>query len=244
MKGFRARQNFNAYDPSNSFDPRLAGNFNNAAGDSGSAGSTVQSAKPGQKMQVNLTLTNPAANFLTIELFNYLNSFTRVQQPGYVNPALPNYAYVPLSSYQGIQRLIATTDGTVGFSNTGSLEVRGLPANPVATVGCSEIAYASFFAASGITPFSVLGLRVTYTTDSQIDNNITYIKKSYAGGVVENPISPRSFFQPSQFQDLIVDVAASFDIGIDTGIKYVLNSGETVKFALFINMWTSQTLIM
>lgn len=251
MRGFqtfRAKQNFGNYDPNvNNFDPAMAGrgNYNNA--DSGTAGSGIAAAKPGQKMQVNLTFVNAAAVPLTFEVFYFLNSFLRVLNPAYVPATNANYKYIPQDSYEGIQGVAAGTDGTVGFNSRGSLVIRGRGAtggpDPVATLGCGEIAYASFFAASGITPFSVTGIRMTVTTDSQIDNQVVYIKKSYSGGQVENPISPRSFFQPNQFQDFIVDIAAAFDIGIDTGLRYIVNNGETVKFALFINMWTNQTLI-
>lgn len=243
---FKTKQNFGTFDP-NTFDPALAGKYNNADSGAGQPGSSTAAARPGQKMQVNLTFVNAAAVPLTFEVFYFLNSFTRVLNPAYVPVGNANYKYIPQCGYEGIKAIAAGTDGTVGFDSQGTLVIRGRGAtggpDPIATLGCGEIAYASFFAASGITPFSVTGIRMTTTTDSQIDNQITYCKKSYSGGQVENPISPRSFFQPNQFQDFIVDVAAAFDIGIDTGLRYVVNNGNTVKFALFINMWTNQTLI-
>ena len=241
MRGFRAQTNFNNFDPNN-FDPMLAGKFNNASGN-GAAGSSVQEARPGQKMQVNLTLTNNAAVDLTFELFSFLDSYTRRLKPEYVPPTATQYAYKPLTSREGI--IAASTGGTVGFNQLGTLEIRGTNAtpDPIGTIGCGEIAYASFFEASGITPFSVTGIRYTVTVDAQYDKVITYFTKSYSGGEKQNPISPRSFFRPNQFQPLTTDITASFDIGIDTGLRLVVLAGQTVKFALFINMWTNQTLI-
>lgn len=242
-QGMRATTNFNSFDPNN-FDPMLAGKFNNATGDGADAGSSVASARPGQKMQVNLSLINNAAVELTFELFSFLDSYTRRLKQEYQTG---NYLYIPLTSREGILATAGpgATGKTVGFNQLGTLEIRGddtVP-NPIGTIGCGEIAYASFFEASGITPFSVTGIRYTVTTDNQIDNNIVYFSKSYSGGEKQNPISPRSFFRPNQFQPLTLDLTVAFDIGIDTGLRVKLLASEQVKFALFINMWTNQTLI-
>lgn len=226
------------WDPrqgSSGFDPRVSAKFNNA--DGGGAASTLAQAKPGQKMQVNITLTNNTAQLITFELWYWLNSFMRVQNPQY---AVGNYTYIPQDSYEGIKAIAAATDQTVGRDKAGNVVIRGLLADPVATIACKEIAYGSFFEASSITPFSVAWIRMTVTTDPQIDNVINWIKKSYSGGVVTNPISPRSFFQPNQFQPKTVDILASFDIKNDTGLTTQLLAAEKVSYALFINIWTEQ----
>jgi len=242
---FRNLQNtsFDSFDPSlmNSFDPALAGKYNNANGSD--AGSTTTAAKPGQKMQLNITLNNPSAVTLTFELFNYLKSYIRVLNTTYVNTT---YLYIPLLSYEGLFRFKQATDhgGTIGFNAAGDLEIRGDTAvpDPTATIGCGEIPYAGLFEASAVTPFIVSFIRFTCLTDEQIDQNIVWFQNSYSGGVIENRISPRAYFKPNQFQSFTIDITVQFSIGIDKGLRTQLLAGENVRLAFFIQMWTDQTL--
>lgn len=246
---FKAYQKaaFKSFDPNmgSSFDPTLMNKFNGADGNTGgSPGTTTQGAKPGQKMQVNLTLENAAASALTFELWYYLNSMLRVLNPAFVSG---NYKYIPQNSYEGIRALAAGTDGTVGANQIGDVVIRGLgptpgPADPVATISCNEIAYASFFEASSILPFIVSWFRYGVTTSAQIKNNITWKVKTFSGGILQNTISPNSYFDPNQFQDFTLDILTSFDISTDRGLELKVNAGETVTLALFIQYWTAQTL--
>lgn len=239
----------NTYDP-DAYDPSVGKRFNNADGDDygGNAGYATTIAKPGQKMQVNLTLNNPTASKITFELFNYLDSYTRTRKASYV-PTNTAYAYYPLSSFEGISRVSTGESGVVGFDYQGNLIITGAGVpdsdggDPWATIACGEIAYASFFEASGIIPFQVAWFRMTVTTDAQINQNIVYLKKSYSGGVSENPVSPRSYFRPNQFQDKTIDITVNFPIGIDTGLRTILLPSETVQYALFIQVWTGQTVL-
>ncbi len=237
------RAGFNSFDPQvgqgNSWDPQLAGKWNGADG-TGAAGQTVVAAKPGQKMQISLTLANPSAGLLNFELFNYLNSMTRVRNTAYVVGA---YAYIPLISFEGFAAQIAGTDGCVGFNQAGDLEIHAAAAAVKGSIGCSEIAYVGLFEASHVIPFNINYFRYTVTTDAQIDKTITYFQKSFSGGVQQNVINPRSFFLPNQFQAKVLDVNVEFAIGQDTGLLVQLLAGETVKLALFINAWGTQALI-
>lgn len=240
MKSYYKAKAFSTYDPNNGYDPTLVHKFNNANGNSaGAAGSSTQAAKPGQKMQINIKVFNNTARELTVELWNYLNSMLRVQNLAFISG---NYSYIPQDSYEGIKAIGAGTDQTVGADKAGNVVVRGLLADPVMTVSCKEIAYASFFQASGITAFDVAWFRYTVTTNNQIDNIINWIQKSMAGGEKKNPISPRSYFDPNQFQPLTIDILTQFNIGIDKGLQVSILSGETITFALFIQNWTLQTL--
>src|SRR5690349_19603700 len=98
------------------FDP------NNYEGDGSAEVLQLASAKPGQKLQINLTLDNPTAVDLTFELFSYLDSCVRRRKAEY---ATGNWAYIPLLSHQGIAAVIATTDGTIGFDRDGNLAIHG-----------------------------------------------------------------------------------------------------------------------
>lgn len=233
------RPNFSSWDPSlggNNYDPGVG---NNASG-GGQSGQTIMGSKPGQDMQISLTLNNASAGLLTFELFNYLQSFTRVQNLTY---AIGNYLYIPLLTYEGIAAIIATTDGTVGFNKAGDLEIHGIPANPKGTIGCSESPYASLFAATSSIPFNIKFFRYTVTTDGQIDKPILYFQKSFSGGITQNPINPRSYFLPNQFQGKVLDVNVAFAIGQDSGFSVQLLAAEIVKMALFIDAWATQALV-
>lgn len=232
---------FDNFDPSvNSFDPSV---MNNATGDGSSPASIVQPTKVGQKMQFNITLNNPTAQVLTFELFNYLNSFVRIQNATY---AVATYLYVPFLTYEGLTLFKAATDhgGTVGFDAVGNLEIRGDTslAQPSGTISCKEIGYSGLFEASGITPFTVDFLRFTCLTNLQIDEPITWFKKSYSGGVVQNVINPRAYFKPNQFQNFVIDITVSFNIGIDMGLSTILLAGENVRLAFFVTFYSKQQL--
>jgi hypothetical protein len=230
---------FDNFDPSlNQFDPSMT---NNATG--GAAGSSVVPAKVGQKMQFNVVLNNPTVQTLTFELFNYLNSYLRVLNTTYVKGT---YLYIPFLTYEGLFRFKQAVDngGTVGFNDLGAVEIRGdtAAADPTATIQCKEIAYSGLFEASAVTPFKVDFMRFTCLTDPQIDENITWFQKSYSGGVQQNPISPRAYFKPNQFQNFTIDITVSFTIGIDKGLRTDLLPSENVRLAFFVTMWTDQTL--
>lgn len=230
---------FDNFDPGISyFDPSvMKAGANNATGDQ--AGSSTVAASPGQKMQVNLTLTNAAAVVLTFELFNYLNSYTRILNSTY---ATGNYQYIPLLTIEGLTEFAAATKRIVGFSDSGDLHIRGSAAvpDPTATIGCGEIGYSAFFEASNTTPFVVSFIRYTCETSQQIDKQITWFKKTFSGGELTNKISPRAYFKPTQFQSFIIDITVNFSIGYDSGLRTQLIAGEVVTLSLFINMWTEQ----
>lgn len=249
MYGIKNNPNaaFDTYDPSlgNGFDPSLANKWNSANGNSGAPASVQVAARPGQKMQINIVMNNPTAQVLTFELFYYLNSAIRTQNLSY---QVATYLYIPLLSYEGLAAAAAgggNHGGTIGFDKNGTLIIQGdkVVPDPNATIACKEISYNGFFNASATLPFTITFIRMTCVTDPQIDETINYIKKSFSGGVISNPVSPRSFFKPSQFQSFIIDITVSFDIGIDTGLATLLLAGENVRYALFINLWTNQTLM-
>lgn len=228
----------NNYDP-NYYDPSVARGYNNA---DGSSGSTTVAAKPGQKMQVNVTMqNNSATKDLTVELFNWMTSATKVLNTTYV---AGNYKYIPLLTYEGLAANTGGHGGTIGFDQLGNMIIQGDPTVPDAslTVGCGETPYRSFFEASSIIPFQVAFIRMTCVTDAQIDQQITWFQKTFAGGVTTNKISPRAYFKPNQFQNLTIDITALFPVGIDAGIYTLVLKGENLRHSYFINYWTSQNI--
>jgi len=227
------------FDPS-TFDPNAAKGYNNADGDSGTQ--TIQ-AKPGQKMQVNVTMQNGNnARALTVELFNWMTSATKVLNPTYVSG---NYKYIPLLTYEGLAANAAGTGGTIGFDQLGNLEIHGndtVGPDPLLTVGCGETPYRSFFEASAIIPFAVAFIRMTCVTDAQIDNQITWFQRTFSGAETTNKVSPRAYFKPNQFQNLTIDITIQFPVGIDAGIRVLVNPSENLRHSYFINYWTQQNI--
>lgn len=241
---------YNGFDPAligkrrSNWDPSVGNRYNNASGSStgpasqGSAGNVVAAAQ-GQKMQTNVSINNLTALALKVELFNWLTSFTRVLNPVY---AQGNYTMIPLLTFEGITAAAAGNGGTVGFSDSGNLQIHGNDhtPDPLCTIGCQEVAYSSFFEASSIAPFQVAYFRYTVKTDAQIDNIITWFQKTFSGGLQQNVISPRAYFKPTQFQDFVIDITVAFTVGIDSGLFLTVNTTENPRLSLFIEMWTVQ----
>lgn len=238
MNGLRVK---NTYDPDH-FDPS---GFNNADGSGGSATTIVQ-AKPGQKMQINLAMINNSVTAgipqggsqagLIFELWNWMTSMLKVQNPNYING---NYTYIPLDSFEGIAAA-PNYDGIVGFDKTGSVQIKGSHVGPeiAGTISCSTTPYRGFFESASMIPFMVNFIRMTFKTDAQYDNQVTWFQRTFAGKITSNNIAPRSFFKPNQFQPLTVDVTIGFPVGIDSGLSVAVNNGENVRYALFIDYWT------
>jgi hypothetical protein len=231
---------FDSFDPDiNSFDPSIARTVNNATGTTGTSPSAVSAAKPGQKMQINLTITNATAAQMTAELFQWLDSVTFRLKPELV---VGNYLMIPESSHEGLRRVVANTGGVVGWDQNGNLCYRGNDAtpDPLFTVGCSEVSYRSLFQASSILPFNISFIRENVSANAQIDNKITWFRKTIGGGFVQNVVSPRAYFRPNQFQSLTIDIPVALSIQVDAGIQIPVIAGGTVTLALFIDFWTYQ----
>jgi hypothetical protein len=203
------------------------------------AATRVRQARPGQKLQLNITIANPTAVQLTVELFSALDSVTTRLKPELVSGA---YLMHPALSLEGIARIAAGTFGVVGFNEAGNLQIRGGAADPSCTVGCGEYPYVSLFESTKVLPFNTAYLRMTVDTEAQIDNNITHFSRTFGGGIKENTISPRAYFKPNQFQTKTIDILAPFSIDGEKGLRIPVNAGENVRFAFFIQRWAKNTL--
>lgn len=218
------------YDPE-MYDPE------NASGEQAAPGATaIRQARPGQKLQLNISISNPTAVQLLVELFSALDSVTTRKKAEFANGA---YAYVPALSFEG---LALAGVGCVGYNQAGNLEIKGGGADPVATVGCGEYPYNSLVESTKVLPFNVAYLRYTVDNDAQIDNNITHFTRTFGGGQKQNTISPRAYFKPNQFQAKTIDILAPFPIDGEKGLQIPVNAGENVRMAFFIQRWSRNTL--
>lgn len=229
--------NFSNYDP-DAYDPDL---FEGVTSDlatgkpavAAPVGATVTNvARPGQKLQLNITVNNPTSQQLLVELFSAFDSVTTRKKPEY---ARAPYNYVPFLSFEG---MALAGVGCVGFDQNGSLAVKGASTDPVMTVGCAEYPYVSLVDSTKTLPFNIAFLRYTVTTDAQIDNNIFWFQNTFAGGRKQNTISPRAYFKPNQFQGKTIDILAPFNIDGEKGLQIPVNAGENIRLAFFIQRWT------
>lgn len=232
---------FDTFDPDNFDNDNVVSDLYDpdyATGESPGAASSslVKSARPGKKMQINVSITNATAAVIKTELFSALDSWTTRLKPELV---VAPYNMVPALSLEGIAALIAAPTGgnVVGFNQAGNLEVRGNVGSPKLTIGCGEYPYNSLFESTKSQPFYTSYIRYTVSTDSQIDNNIDHFTRTFAGGVRSNPVSPRAYFKPNQFQNKTIDIQAPFNIDGECGLSIPVNAGENIRIAFFIQRW-------
>lgn len=197
----------------------------------------------------DLTMVNSTASAKGFELFNFLRSFTKKRRTDLTGIATP-FFYIPSNSIEGMSLMAGGGDGTVGFNQDGDLVILGgtavaavTPANLVqgadgrVQVSCNQFPYQGLFESSANVPFRISRIRATYTTAAQIDREITLARRSFLGGISQNAVNPRTFFKPEQFQALIVDIPINWNIDAESGIEYVLEAGETVKWNVIIEQY-------
>jgi hypothetical protein len=232
MRGNAANfDNFGGNTYSDQYDPSMDGYDPDNANGPMDTTTNVRVARPGQKLQLNISVSNATAKDLLVELFSALDSVATRLKAEYVNAP---YNYVPSLSFEG---LALAGVGCVGYNQAGNLEIRGGALDPKCTVGCGEYPYNSLVESTKVLPFDTAFLRYTVDTDAQIDNNITHFQKTFGGGVKENTISPRAYFKPNQFQAKTIDILAPFTIDGEKGLRIPVNAGENIRLALFIQRW-------
>jgi hypothetical protein len=229
---------FNSYDPDyfdneevrmDRYDPDYADAP--ASTSQGGAATNINAARPGQKMNINITINNPTAVKIKFELFSAFASWADVLRADLVTGA---FTMIPQLSTQGLGTVGV---GTVGYDQDGVLNVYGA-APPSATIGCGEYPYISLVRSSAVLPFRVTFGRIAVLTTPQLNNQLVHFTKTMAGGYKQNQINVRAYKKPTQFQNLEVDILAPFVIDGEKGLLYALESLEQVQLSLFINRWT------
>lgn len=225
-----------------SFDP----DFYDPAADS--YDQPQKAPRKASKAYFDLVMTNPEAGVKTVELFNFLRSFTRMQRADFIG-ANVLYGYQPLATREGIEALINnvvpvgnrtpanesnTSDaGFVGFDKSGSLIITPSGVYNTGTilkVSCSQFPYSGLLESSNRYPFVITRIRMTTTTDAQISNPIVLFRNNFLGSKSQNEVNPRNFFNPNQFQTKIIDIPVDFKVHANSGMLYNLNGGETVQW--------------
>jgi len=189
----------------------------------------VQRKVTRQRANFDLVMVNASAEALTFELFNELKTFVENQNLSIITSA--TVTYIPESSREG---LAAAGVGIVGYTKAGKLLATGALAATALTVDCPQYTYRGLMKSSGRRPFRIVGIRMTVQNDAQIDNEITHFTSNFLGAKSQNTLTPRTFFNPNQFQGKIVDIGCDFPIDDQKGLLYKLNAGETVKWNVLI----------
>lgn len=220
----------NANVISDTFDP------DNIEGATNGSATTIREARVGSKMQVSLSITNSTLVEIQTELFSALDSWVTRLKPELVVGA---YAMIPALSLEGIAALIAapTGGGVVGFNAAGNLEVRAGVGAAKLIVGCSNYPYNSLHESTKTLPFYTSSIRMTVSTDPQIDQDVIHFTRTFGGAKRENRISPRAYFRPDQQQNKIIDIPAPFTIDSESGLSINTLPGEQLRLAMFIQRW-------
>lgn len=240
MRNSVRRAAYDGYDPdyfdkdtesTNFYDPDYADA-------PGGGTTTVRQARPGQKLQINLTLNNPGASKITFDLFNAFLQTTEIYKPELV---VASYTRIPGSSVEGITAIAAGGNGVDVYNQNGELEIRGT-AVPTATIGCSEYPYRSLIDTTKVLGFKIVVIRVSVATQAQFNNNIDYVLRTYGGADVRNTINVRSYKRLINPAQLDIDVKAGVTVTGESGLQYALEAGEAVQLGLYINKWAKPVL--
>jgi hypothetical protein len=228
IKLFRDGMFYEVQQAANSYDDSANMNFDDQA-QSFAGKNPNQPERILQKANFDLTMVNASAEVLTFELFNRLRTFIENRNTALVTSA--TVTYIPQTSFEG---LAAAGVGVVGFTQNGLLRATGAAAATALTVDCPQYTYRGLLLSSGQRPFRIVGIRMTVQNDAQIDNELIHFTANFLGATNRNTISPRTFFNPQQFQTKIVDISCDLPIDDQKGLIYKLNAGETVKFNVLI----------
>lgn len=222
---------FNSFmdEDTNNFDPNLF-DPDNAAG----AGKMVNApkAKPMSAIaQFTIKIVNALGVDTKIELFNFLRSVAFAA----------NSDVSALNPWTAVSVAAANTHSLIYFQQDGSLifeDAAGLKL----TISCNQVPYISLFYATAFFPIRVERMLMSFTLDSSLDQDIKHTTNTFLGGKKTNPITPRTFFDPTQFQSKLVNIRAPYDLDIEKGLQLTVLSTETLSFNLYLRKYVKPSL--
>lgn len=173
--------------------------------------------------QINLKIINAGAGDVKVELFNSIRSISK----------MTNLGVSPFLAFSPADRNAANLNSRIYFNDAGDLIFQD-SAGALTTISCREIPYRALVESTMSSPFMVAKMRVAYSNDSQIDQNFAFTQNSFMGKKKEDSINPRSFFDPKQNQNLIVDVKQSFRVDRESGLIYTVEAGQNIRATLYI----------
>lgn len=247
------RAAFSNFDPQQSmaFDPEA--NFDGADGYTRKPAGSIVKTSPARgvaqrtpEAQFDVTISNGGTAALNCELFNAQNTIAEFQNLSDYPTVLPGLSGVAVTigatPYIVYGEPSATSLNRVAYWNYNGDLVLGANApdstNGNVVISCKQIPYRSLVKYSERGSFRISKMRMKFTTSAQINNDISWRKKTFLGSTESNTISVASYFRPDQFQSLLVDVPVSLSIDAEKGLFYRINGNETVLISMFIGNYT------
>ncbi len=250
----RALENssFNNFDP-NAFTDYDPEGFEQYDGTKKPVNKILQGKVGKLQAQFDIIITSTCTTASTrVELFNGFRS-----QSGAYNPQvsllkpIDNDDLVAAINAAGAGGVIAGTfikDNKIYFDFNGTLNyVDTANGNGLVTIACRQVPYLALLKSSMVQPFMCEKLRMTVTSDAQIDNELVHITNSFLGSQKRNSVSPRSFFRPDQFQGLIIDIPTRFKIDGEKGLEYTINNkalaaSQIVTLNMFLSRYVKSSI--
>lgn len=199
--------------------------------------------------QVDILLTNTITSASTVDpggitrfdIFNYNRSGGLIGNTQYSARIVSGLSFEEFAtgSNPGIfatsasapvaAQVAAAKENKIMWDNLGNLYYTGKSTGTGTNteqlvVSCRQLPYRALLNSSSVAPFLVSKMRLSVpdTTNGklQINQDFTHVTNTFLGATKENPISPRAFFNPNQFQTNIVDIKAAYAIDAERGLKY------------------------
>jgi hypothetical protein len=243
---------FDSYDP-NAFNEYTAmGDYSDATGTMGS----VRAPKNGFRAlggvgQVDILLTNTITSATVVDtggitkfdLFNFNRSGGLIGNSSFSSRIASGVEWEEYSAtapgiFTGTitaAQIATAKENKIIWGSDGSLYYSGktttAPNCEYLQVSCRQLPYRALLNSSSVAPFMVSKMRLTVpnTTNGllQINQDFAHITNTFLGAQKVNPISPRAFFNPQQFQTNIVDIKAAYAIDAERGLNYQVVNNTT-----------------
>jgi hypothetical protein len=261
---------FDSYDPTAFNDYTAMGDYDNADGGAPVMRNPKNGFRAlGGVGQVDILLTNTITaavstidtNGITkFDLFNYNRSGGLINNVAFSQRVIGSLSFEEYDAIGASSRgvLVGATATQIAqakankiiFGSDGSLYYTGSQVAATSTteqlvVSCRQLPYRNLLNSSQCAPFLVSKMRLTVPTNAsqaslQINQDFTHVTNTFLGAQKSNPISPRAFFNPNQFQTNIVDIKAAYSIDPERGLSYqVVNAvsngaAETTTVTFFV----------
>lgn len=159
-----------------------------------------------------------------VELFNSLNNGAFVVSP--LTPTLNPFTFSNRSAANANSTIVFAANGDQIYTTAGGV---------ILTISCNSIPYRTLVETLKFYRISVKEMKVTFTNEPQLDNDINYTEKTFLGKNNTNSFTPRAFFKDVQFQSKQVTINQPFILDGERGLNFTCNSGETMSFSFYLD---------
>ncbi len=216
--------NYSDFDP-DTFDPDTF-DPDNAAG----MPARQAPSKPRTLANFTVTIVNASNAAQKVELFNYLRSYSTV-----TNSALNSYKVMNAGLVTTTAKALAWNQDVLYFDTDGNLIQQNSSNTEVLRITCKQIPYHSLFIASGLFSFNVESTKMSFGSDSTLDNDISIFQNTFLGKETSNKVTPRTYFKDNQFQSKQVTIPVRYTIDAERGLSFTINANETVTLNPFVS---------